>query len=401
MREIARLAWRNLTRKPGRTALLLILTALLSLSIFGGSAMVLGMRGGLKQVEGRLGADIIVVPASARSRTDLSNLLLNGTTGYFYMSHDVLSEIEAQEGVERASAQIFMASLRAACCSMALQVIGIDQDTDFVVQPWIARRYHGVLGDLEVVAGSRINAGVGDVIRIYNESCTVVAKLESTGTGFDTALFAGMGTIRMLLKAAERMGHPLKISGDPAETISAVYVEVKDGYSVEAAAGKINVYVHKVQAVQTRKMFSGVSDSLSGMARATVWLTAALWLLSFLILLAAFCLLMNSRKREFAVLRVLGASRRMLSRLSLIEILLLSAAGCAAGILAGAAVLLSFHTLIETSVGLPMILPEGRSLLLLSAVTLLAGLLTALLASAWSACRLSAVDAGTILREGT
>ncbi len=61
-----------------------------------------------------------------------------------------------------------------------------------------------------------------------------------------------------------------------------------------------------------------------------------LWVLAFAILTAAFCLMINERKREFAVLRVAGASRRMLSRMIVSEAAYLSLAGGALGILLGA-----------------------------------------------------------------
>ena len=79
------LAIKNLLRKPGRTAALVILTALLALSVFGGSVVVGSLRQGLNSLESRLGADIIVVPSSAQSKASFQNMLLQGTIGAFYM----------------------------------------------------------------------------------------------------------------------------------------------------------------------------------------------------------------------------------------------------------------------------------------------------------------------------
>ena len=65
--DIKKLPMINLIRKPGRSIALILLTALLALSVFGGSIVVLSLRQGLKSLESRLGADIIVVPSSAQS----------------------------------------------------------------------------------------------------------------------------------------------------------------------------------------------------------------------------------------------------------------------------------------------------------------------------------------------
>ena len=75
--NIQKLPFTNLVRKPARTATLILLTALLALSVFGGSMVVMSLRSGLKSLESRLGADIIVVPSSAQSKVSFRNMLPN------------------------------------------------------------------------------------------------------------------------------------------------------------------------------------------------------------------------------------------------------------------------------------------------------------------------------------
>ena len=70
------LSVRNLLRKPGRTTVLVILTAFLSLAVFGGSVIVLSLRSGLNSLEARLGADIILVPSEAQSKISFQNMFL-------------------------------------------------------------------------------------------------------------------------------------------------------------------------------------------------------------------------------------------------------------------------------------------------------------------------------------
>ena len=124
--KLKQIPLRNLKHRPGRTLALVLLTAFLSFSLFGGGLVVSSLRSGLDSLEARLGADIIVVPASAKTQVNLSEMLLQGTTGYFYMKKDLAARVLAREGIEKASEQLFLASLRADCCSIPVQVIGID-----------------------------------------------------------------------------------------------------------------------------------------------------------------------------------------------------------------------------------------------------------------------------------
>ena len=151
----------NLLRRPGRTMALAALTALLAFSVFGGSIVVMSLRQGLNSLESRLGADIIVVPSSAQSKVSFQNMLLQGTTGAFYMDADNLTRVREVEGVEIAAPQVFLASLKADCCSVKIQVIGFDPETDFFVRPWIGQSYSQELGELDVVVGCKVEANVG------------------------------------------------------------------------------------------------------------------------------------------------------------------------------------------------------------------------------------------------
>ena len=272
-----KLPMRNLGRKPGRTAVLIALTAFLALSMFAGSVVILSLRNGLDSLEARLGADVIVVPASAKSKVNLDEILLQGATGYFYMNAGLAEDLAQEDGVGKISSQLFLASLRASCCSVSVQVIGIDQDTDFTVQPWIARSYGQALGDLDVVVGSRVNADIGESIILYETRCRVVARLDTTGTDMDTCVYCSMETLRQLLEAARGLNHELKISGDPEDVVSAVYIKVDEGTDPQQVADQINVKqkYKKVTAVRTRSMLSGIADSLAGVSRTVTLLAAA------------------------------------------------------------------------------------------------------------------------------
>ena len=183
-----KLAWRNLARKPVRTAALILLAAFLSNSVFAGSLVVLSLQNGLKIYEARLGADIVVVPKQARSHGTLESILLQGIPGYFYMDDSNLEKVRSTEGVEAASPQFYLASASAGCCSVAVQIIGFEPETDFSIQPWIRESYSKDLGDGDIIVGSSITVPKNHILRFYNQECIVVASLASTGTGLVTAV---------------------------------------------------------------------------------------------------------------------------------------------------------------------------------------------------------------------
>ncbi len=399
--SIRRLPLINLLRRPGRTLALVALTALLALSVFGGSIVVMSLRQGLNSLESRLGADIIVVPSSAQSKVSFQNMLLQGTTGAFYMDAENLERVREVDGVELAAPQVFLASLKADCCSVKIQVIGFDPGTDFFVQPWIEQSYTQDLGDLDVVVGCKVEAGIGETIRIYDERCKVVGRLASTGTGLDTAVYCNLNSMKTLLKAAEAKGISHKVTSDPDDdVISAIYVKVREGCDISQVNSRIQGHTRKCSAVRTKSMLTDVSDSLAGISKTVTMLIVAIWVLALVILLIAFAMIAAERKREFAVLRLLGTSHSMLSGLILKESALCSLAGGMLGLLSASLIVFPFTTLIETKLGLPYLRPSISSVLLLAIGSLAATVIIGVAASVWASFRLSRADPGTLLREG-
>ena len=389
------LALKNLIRRPGRTVALILLTALLALAAFGGSVVVRSLRQGLISLESRLGADIIVVPSSAQSKVSFQNMLLQGTTGAFYMSAENLARVREVEGVEVAAPQLFLASLKADCCSVKIQVIGFDPETDFFVQPWIEQSYSRNLNDFDVVVGCKVETDVGENIRIYDTPCKVVGRLAATGTGLDTAVYCNLTTMKSLLQAAEAKGISHKVTSDDSDDqISAIYVKVKEVNS------KIQGHTRKASAIRTRSMLTDVSDSLTGISSTISGLIGIVWILALLILLLCFAMIIRERKREFAVLRLLGTSRAQLCNIVLSESFLCSLSGALLGIAVSALIVFPFTTLIEQKLALPYLQPAPSEILLLALLVVLATTLVGALASSWAALRLSRADPGTDLREG-
>lgn len=390
---------KNLTRHAGRTLLLGLLVALLSAAVFGGSVLVASLRGGLQSLEARMGADIIVAPKTAASKVDLDEVMLDGVAGSFYMDASKLDEVAATEGVELVSPQYYLATMKAGCCSFPVQIIGIDPATDFTIQPWIDHAYTRELGLMDVVVGCNVTGAPGSSVLFYDQECRIVAKLDETGTPLDSAVFCNVDTIKRLITAFEAKGITTQQGFDPEKVISLVQVKVADGYDVQTVTDSINLYVRGTKAVRSRAMTSGIADSMAGIARIVGGIAVAVCALSLVVLMVAFTMLGRARTREFAVLRVMGASRRMLAGIVVREAALVGLMGAVVGILLAGVVTIGFSSALEQALGLPFLMPGALRLMGYAALALGIALAGGTGASLVSALRLSKVDTGQILRE--
>lgn len=397
--DLRKLPANNLKRNAGRTVLLVVLVALLSFMVFGGSVVVTSLQNGLSSLEARLGADIIVVPRTAKSTTDLESIVLEGTPGYFYMDDAIVDKVAARNGVERVSPQYYLATVKAGCCSMPVQVVGIDPETDFSIEPWIARSYSRDLGIHDIVAGCNITGAPGSKILFYGVECTIVSKLDETGTSLDNAVFCSSDTLKDLIRGSQEQGISVLADNDPDSIVSTVQVKVADGHNVSDVVDDINLHMRDVWAVQSRAMTSGVADSIAGASTVIGVLFASLWVLAAVVLVVAFTMMGKQRRREFAVLRVLGASRRALSGVVVKESLIVSAMGALLGVIVAAGAVHAFGGTIESALGLPFLIPEVGQLAVFALLAFVVAMIAGPAASATSAMRLSRVDIGQILRE--
>ena len=399
MKVTKSIAYKNIIKRPLRSGMLVMLAAFLSFSVFAGTMITDSLKRGFSSLKQRLGADIMVVPYEATMKTDLSNIVLQGNTGYFYMSDNVLDKVAKMDGVGQISAQFFLASTSSGCCSLPVQIIGYDPETDFTITPWIKKSYGGTIDYLDVVVGNDLNAFVGDELSFYGVKVRVAAKLDKTGTTYDTAVFTNKETIVALIKSSldKKMNEFADI--DPDKVVSCILVNVADDYVTEEVLNDINIHVKKVKAIQTKNMISGISDSLSAVSDVTGGLMVAVWILALFIMVVAFFMMINERKKEFAVLRVLGASRKKLSSIVMKEGLMLALCGSILGTLIGLVIIIPFNGFIENKLNLPFLLPGVGMIITISLLSVFVSALFGALTSAFAAYRISRLETGTILRE--
>lgn len=397
-RIVRLLPFLNLLNRPFRTAVLAALVTALSFVLFGGSVLAVSLQRGLSSMKARLGADIIAVPLGYDA--GMESLLLKGEPSYFYLSRDYLEQISKVEGVKQVSPQLYLTSASADCCDLPVQLIGFDPSTDFTIQPWIRESHGGKLAPGSVLAGSSIEVKSGNTLTFFGREYPVAAQLDKTGTGLDSAVYADMDTLRTMMEAAQEKGFQFINDEDPGSLISSVLIKTEEGYDAAGVGRSIRSRMDGLQIVKTQSMISGMAESLGSIARLLYLFVGGFLLLALAMLALVFSVTANERKKEFAILRILGAPQKKLIRLLLAESLIISAAGGAAGIALAALTVFPFSIAIGRQFNLPYLVPDGGQITGLLLVSLVVTLLAGPLAAASSARRVARMDPSLSLREG-
>ncbi|MFT3951209.1 MAG: ABC transporter permease [Oscillospiraceae bacterium] len=399
--SVTKLAGANLLRRPVRAAGIAAAAAAMAFAVFTAALLSASLSGGLESLRARLGADIAVVPLSHES--DYEGIILTGEPETFYLPASKADEIAAVRGVEKVTAQFYVTTLAAECCTVPVQVVGIDPASDFLIAPWIAESTGTSLGDGALVVGSDIHMDSSGTIKFFDRQFKIAAQLAPTSTGMDNSVYADRNTIATLIEAAHEKGVTLNADvgdADISNEVSAVLIKTADGYSAEDVVTNIRQAVSGVGIVRSKSMFSGISESMNVIRGALRALSGSVWAVSALVLGAVFLFTVNGRKAEFGVLRMLGAGRLLPAKLVLTEAAAVCFTGAAVGTLLSAGLVLPFARYIGDRMNVPMLLPDGWHIAGLALLCVAASCASGVLFSAIAAVRSTFSEVYPAIREG-
>ena len=276
------------------------------------------------------------------------------------------------------------ASSSSDCCSAPVQIIGFDEESDFVIAPWVEQNYKNKLAKDEIIAGSNLSIKVGEYLKLYGIDCKVVGKLSATGTGLDTAVYANKATIKHLIEGSKNVGLSLVGEEDPDDVVSAVYIKVKKDSDISVVSSNINFKMKGlVDSVRTRNMISDTGERLAFIS----------------IMGIAFSIGIYTRRNEFALLRVIGFSKRDVSLVIFGESVLIGLFGALSGSVFSSIIVLSFAKTIEASLELPFLLPSVGRLIAIFLITIFIIVLTGPLTASFSTIGLCREEIGNSLRK--
>lgn len=390
------LAKANQESTPGRSFFLLMVVLLFAFSLFLGSLFLDALSKGVARVSDRMGADLIVVPAGYKASAE--SILLKGEPSTFYLPEEAQSWIASMPGIEKQTSQLYIATLNASCCSYPVQIIGIDPESDFLIQPWLETHLQRGLRPGEALVGSHVVGEAGEKLHFFNKELKIVGRLDRTGLGMDATVFVNLETARSLAQASQTLGVQ---NAAAAKQVSVILLRVKAGLDPQKVAAHISA-THGADGLfvmSSRSFVSDLAGKLLVLGRIIGGVLVALWLLCIIILILSFSAMTRERQKELAALRILGARRAQLRGLVLREAFRLSVQGTVVGIvLAGVFSLLFFPVLAERF-SIPLPVPDWQTVIVFGAATLVLGLGAGPLASLPAAVRVGKQEAYTSMRE--
>lgn len=389
------LSLKNLKRKSFRTGILVFSIALTVTIIVFGLSFISSINSSIKRASDRLGADLIVVPVGARGYAE--EVLLETKIKSFYMDKGIVERVKRIEGIEEATYHTYMSTIQGICCDIPeAMVIVFNQDTDFIVKPWLKKVINRKLEKGEVIVGheSFLNIGLGlmDIdANIFGIRFKIIGALEKSGTGLDNALFMGDENIEDILKEGKSILKP--------EEISIIFTKVKKGYDPYQVGRNVEGEIIEVDVVARSDIGKNIINTFKDIHQIFSMAIIIATMLSAFLSWAIFSAIANERSKEVGIMRAIGAKEIHIVRLFFTEVFTIGAIGSLVGIGVG------IYLFIFLSKGFSIIKNISTNITLTGEITIaiiafIVGTMICILGAISPLYRLKKIEPLTAIKEG-
>jgi putative ABC transport system permease protein len=180
-----------------------------------------------------------------------------------------------------------------------------------------------------------------------------------------------------------------------------ITVKIREGFDAETVEKNITSLYGKdgISVYTSDNLLGGLSDNLKDFASYSMLLNGLLLVSTAFALFSIFSITINERKREFGILRTLGAARTQLIMLIVGEAEIICSAGCLLGSLAAWFLTYTFRNYIISTLNVPFLQPQIQLIALIAGKCLLVSLVTGLIASLYAVAKISFAETYTLIRE--
>ena len=283
---------KQLQRNKLQSVFLFVPVFILSAILFGSVVIDTGLKEGTKNLEKRMGADLMIVPQGEK---DLAGSIISeGARGTFYLERSVYDIALKTKGVAAATPQFFLKSLAADCCSSEVEIVFYEPKTDFIIHPWISKEYEKQQDKNEVVVGSSINEEEGGVIKLFGRQYKIAARMAKTGTSLDSSVYFTFESMDTVINDAINKGSFLTKQQTKSDIISSVFVNVSEGYDESEVFENIkNNTTQKIDVVYPKQIEKNISVSIDGIYSALHMVSTVTLVLIFVILICVNIIIAN------------------------------------------------------------------------------------------------------------
>ena len=351
-----RFAVKDLFSQRFISGVLFLLFFFVSVAVFAGNIFETGAVNGTELTKKRLGSDVIIVPSEYGN--DVQSSLFEGKACTVNMDSDWQQKLSEIQGVKKISAERYIATLNAECCSAGgIQMIAYDPQTDFTIQNWLDEQSITAPTTDEIIVGSDAGFEKGQTVSFFGKEFKVVGVLDHTGMGYDSSAFISFDCAREI---AGTEGYSMVFPTENGkEQISMLLIDVEDGAEPEEVRETISKKYGKegISAYSITSMVSVLMDKLSGISTLVTIFNVFLLITAGIAVFAVVSLNLYQRRVIIGRLISVGVTSGKIVRLISLEYFLVMISAVISAIVLSIVLMYPLESFLRGSVSMPYAQP--------------------------------------------
>lgn len=366
------IAWKIIKEKRHRAFLLGGSTAVAAFLLFTSYFFIYSLNASMVAIEGRLGADLIIVPKGMGAYAG-ENIVSGAVSKLYFDEQLVLKKISKIEDITEWAPQLFLETISTSCCGTIgdFPIVAYEPEKDFTLKTFMPGAQH--LGENEIVIG--VNAGGARFLYHYNDEYIkekvmlflqpffVKNALFPTGTGADETIFMRLDTARKLIQNISALQHI------PPTVVSAIYINTTP-HTEQFVKQQIEMELEDVDVVLGTGLKEQLNKQVLPLKLLSYVMVIVALLLTLLQVATLFTALIRERQKEIGILFALGVLKRNVYQLLLWEAAIVSFIGSSVGVILSLSILYDRQTLLYMIFELPLVFPDFKTAMVISLVTI-------------------------------
>ncbi|WP_300410839.1 FtsX-like permease family protein [Lagierella sp.] len=348
-----KLAVRNVFRRKNQV-LIAIFVTLISTMVF---TVVYNIyhetKVGLKLNQDRMGADVVIYPAKAKSNPQ--DFLYSGVSEMKYIEEKSLMEKIPLEDVENITNQFFVKTLPGGLCcgtDKTYRIVGVDNETDFLIKPWLKDENLQKIEEGNMILGQNVGDEFGKKAFLLNNVFDVKGKLYKTGSGFDESIFMDLDTVRTLGK--NTFSTDYFDEKDPKDLITTSFIKLKEGVVVEDFIKNLKVEDLGAKVIHVSQLREVIKDQVKSFLSIFMIFAVLVFFATGIAVSTLYNMMAKERKSEIGYLRSIGLSRFQIIEESFLEVLIQAGIAGVIGALLGGVTTVLISGQIKKLMSLPI-----------------------------------------------
>jgi putative ABC transport system permease protein len=402
LRIAIQFAWKIIKEKRLRAFLLGGSTAVAAFLLFTSFFFIHSMNASIIAIEGRLGADIIVVPKGMGANAG-ENALSGAVSKLYFDEKHVTKKLSEVDDITEWTGQLFLETISTSCCGTMgdFPVVAFDPSSDFTLKSFMPGSQQ--LEEDEIVIGAHAGGDrflyhyddeyIKEKVMLFHQPFFVKNALFPTGTGADETIFMRLDTARKLILMNKSLQH---IS---PTAISAIYINTTPHTEVFVKQ-QIEIEVEDVDVVLGKGLKDQLKHQVLPLKLLSYVMVGVALLLTLLQVATLFTALIQERQKEIGVLFALGVLKRQVYQLLLSEAAIVSFIGSSVGVVTSLSILYDRQTFLYMIFQLPLVFPNFQTTVVISITTILTITFCTILAAIFPVYSFFSREPYEVIREG-